>query len=972
MSFSVRHPKSIIALFLMVLLYGSISLSRLPIERLPNIIIPEAVVVCERTGLPADDMESMITIPLEKAMAGIPGVIETRSITKQGISRVCLCFDWNTDITEKAILVREAADAVYPALPEGTDRPYVDFRQADGAPFIELSFFPEEDTGNLKASDIMRNDILHRFHRLEGVASVRLLGADEEEIKVFADSEKLASLGITVGHITESLSAHMFSLPLGTIEDGLEHRVIASTNVRTIEDIKALPLAVSSGYITVGEGATVCRGTKEIRSLYCAGNTSAYGILLSKTAGADAADISHRVRDLLDDINSEFRGVLRGAVLYDGTEDISSSLRSAVVSLLLGAGAAMLTVLLVYRDLRVGLIISINLPASLFLVFPVMDLLSLHLNTISLLGMAVASGMVVDNAIVVFEGITEESASTAEEVIQAVRKAVAPVLGSTVSTVLVFLPVMLIPGIMGALFRDLVLSIALFLSGSFFWALVLTPALYMLLIHKTHGMPRFAPAGLQKRFFTWSKPLSRHPRSAALFLAAFGVICALVLLQRGTRLFPEGTSRYIEFTLDLDPALPVEEVHQRLLGLSSLTGFRQDETAWFRAFSGCDAASVPDKSDPENELYHVRGVMKVNRPCTTEDALRFQDHITAFEGCLRGTARLRRVGIERILEGGQLCSYIVTAPTRPEAEKKAVQLAETITRVNEDIRLRFGQEKICPASELRLDYDKLADSGVDCTSVMRLLRRNIQGDIAAVLEEEERRSDVRVLLQSDRSRHIEDILNHSVPVENGFISLKELGVLNESKTYPYLLRIDRSPAIELFAELPFRAEVPVRDGPGIRRVENQTAEARRIGRTFAAAILLIYLFLVFLFENFLQPLFMLTIVGAGITGSLTALAVGGLSLNLYSCLGLLIMTGTSLNMVILVSEKMGGEGTTASALTMAFPGIFTSTFTTLTALVPLFFLGDGPDIPAVMSGGLAFSMVYSLTVYPRLWKAGTL
>jgi len=972
MSFSVRHPKSIVALFLMVLLYGSISLSRLPIERLPNIVIPEAVVVCEHTGLPAEDMESMITIPLEKAMAGIPGVIETRSITKQGISRVCLGFDWNADTTEKALLVREAADTVYPSLPEGTDRPYVDFRQADSAPFIELAFFPEKDAGNLRASDIMRNDIQHRLHRLDGVASVRLLGAGEEEIKVFADAEKLASLGITTGHITETLSAHMFSLPLGTIEDGLEHRVIAATAVRTIEDIKALPLAVSSGHITVGECATVCRGIKDIQSFYCVGDTSTYGILLYKTAGTGAADLSHRVRDSLDDINSEFRGVLQGAVLYDGTEDISSSLRSAVAALLLGAGAAMCTVLLVYRDLRAGLIISINLPASLFLVFPVMDLLSLHLNTVSLLGMAVGSGMVVDNAIVVFEGILEEPASTPEEVTRAVQKAVAPALGSTVSTVLVFLPVMLIPGIMGALFRDLVLSIALFLSGSFFWALVLTPALYMLLIHKTCRMPRFAPEGLTERFFARSKPLSRHPRGAAFFLAVVGVACALVLHQRGPRLFPDRTSRYIEFTLDIDPSLPAEEVHQRLLGLSASTGFRRDETAWFRAFSGCDAASVPDKSDPENGLHRVRGVMKLNRPCTPEDALRFQDHITAFEGCIRGTAGLRRSGLEKILEEGQFCRYIITAPTRPEAEKKAVKLAETITQANENIRLRFGQEKICPAAELRLDYDKLAASGADCTSVMRLLRRNIHGEIAAVLEEEEHRSDVRVLLQADRRRHIEDILTHPVPVRNGFIRLEELGVLKEERRYPYLLRVDRSPAIELFTELPFRAEEPECSGPGIRRVEKQTAEGRRIGRTFAAVMLLIYLFLVFLIENFLQPLFMLTIVGVGMTGSITALVVGGLSLNLYSCLGLLIITGTSLNMVILVSEKMDDRCATTQALTRAFPGIFTSTFTTLTALIPLFFFGDGPDIPAVMSGGLVFSMLYSLTVYPRLWKAGTL
>src|SRR6056297_98061 len=190
MNFSARHPLSVLALLLGVILYGGISLSRIPLERMPRVYIPEALVVCEYPGMPADEMETLITLPLERAFSGISGVTGIRSVTKQGISRVTLRFGWNSRRMEKTVLVRETADRIYPALPDGTGRPFVDFREADGVPFMELVFYPAPGTEGT-TGEIMRREVLPRFRRLPGTASIRALGIPEQEIKIAADMEKL-------------------------------------------------------------------------------------------------------------------------------------------------------------------------------------------------------------------------------------------------------------------------------------------------------------------------------------------------------------------------------------------------------------------------------------------------------------------------------------------------------------------------------------------------------------------------------------------------------------------------------------------------------------------------------------------------------------------------------------------------------------------------------------------------------------
>lgn len=943
MNFPARHPLSILALFLGVLLYGGISLSRIPLERMPRVYIPEALAVCEYPGLPAEEMETLITLPLEKTLSGVSGVTGIRSVTRQGISRVTLRFGWDSRRIDKAVLVREAADRVYPSLPDGTGRPFVDFQEADGVPFMELVFYPAPGAEGTSA-EIMRREVLPRFRRLPGAASIRALGIPEQEIKIAADMEKLTSLGITTEHLSRAVSEHILTLPLGKIEGALEHRVIASTDTRSLEDLRKIPVPLPSGFITVGDCAEVFRDTADPSSLYCVNSRQAFGILLYKAPGFGPAELSRGVQREMEKVQTDFEDLLSGNILYDGTDEVSAGLRSVVLAMVFASAAAVLIIFLVYRDPAGGFIIGINIPASLFLVFPVMDLLSMELNTLSLLGMALGTGMVVDNAVVVLERILETRASAPEDVSRAAAEAAGTAFGSTLSTVLVFLPVMLIPGIMGALFRDLVLSITVFLAGSFVWSVTLTPAMYtLLIIRRRKTPPRFSLPGLLEGFFRWTDPLQKHPAAAAAFLTLLAAAGFLLLPGKGFTLFPGRVSRFIECTLDIDPALPADGVADLLQSLPV------PPASWFRAFSGYDTGSFLDKSSPEGSLHRVRGLVKTPGDCTAEDARRLADDLFATGQFLRVTARLRQTGLERLLGDTTSATLVVSAESREEAEEETARRIKSIRDTRPGVTVVPVQEKLLRTAELRLDTDKMAASGSDPASVLRTLGNNIRGKKAAALQEEGRRTDIRILLREDQREGIDDILEHSIPAGAELLRLKEIGSFYPEGTYPYLLRVDRSPAFEL--------EVTGETGSGYR-----SREARHIPQILAAALLLMYLCLVFQFESFSAPLLMLTILPAGSAGSVIALAAAGLTVNLYSGLGVLIMTGTSLNMIIMMSAGMKETGSPRRA----FPGIFTSTMTTLCALIPLFFLGDGPDIPAAMTGGLLVSMVYALAVYPHL------
>lgn len=955
MDFAVKHPVSVLSFLLGVALYGSMSLARLPMDRLPRVIIPEAVIICEYPGLPAEDMENLVTMPLEQALSGIPGAVGSRSVTMQGTTRISITFGWDTDTTETGLLIREAADRAYASLPEGAGRPYVEFREADGAPAMEIAFFTTGTEGIGRPYDLLRRDIIPGLYGIEGVASVRLLGVEEPEIKVAVDREKAAALGLSTGDITRAVSESLFTLPLGTLRESTEHRVVATTDIHSAEDIARIPLLLSGGYTTLSECADIYPGTKKSRSLYCVGDRRACGVFLYKVPGYNSGRLSRQVRQELERLNNDIAGMPEHRILQDASEEISKALASVIRALVTGALASLMTVFLVYRDIRAGIIIGINLPASLLPVFSLMELFSLQLNTLSLLGMAVGTGMVVDNAIVVLEQILESSPKTANEVSRAVRRAGGTVLGSTVSSTLVFLPVLLLPGLMGALFRDLILAITLFLGASCLWAALLTPALYMLLIHTRPRKPRFHLARFMRFFFRQTGLFTRRSGIFAVLTTAAAVLCTVLIAFRGPALFPERTSRYIEFEIDLDPNLSAEAIFERMKNLSTHAGIPAEEILLFRASSGYDVTSPMDRSNPAHRLYHVRGVIGCAAPRSPEDALRVARALGRFDGCLRCSARLRRNGLEKTLGKGGSTIVTLGADTRTAAEEEARQLEHRYGELYPGADIRRLQRKNLTVASLHLDYEKLSAAGTKGASVLQLLQNNIDGSVAAVLREDQCRTDVRVLLGEPYREHTEDLLETPMPGKQGFRRLKEGAVFVEHSAYPYLLRIDRNPALEV--EL---------SGCEVDSKDSSPSVTGRLGPIFAAAVILLYLCLVFQFETLVRPLLMLSVVPAVLCGSLAALTLGSLSLNLFSGLGILIATGTSLNMVILVSENLRTHPRPTRALRASFGGVFTSTVTTLTALTPLFFLGDGPDIPAALAGGLLLSAVYTLTVYPGL------
>jgi len=1003
---AVRRPVAVWMLALGLVLLGVVSYARLPIDLLPDVRYPRLVVHTVYPEVAPGEVERHVTEPLESAVATVLGAQRVTSISRYGVSVVTIRFAWGTDMDFAMLNVRESLDNVRGALPETAGRPTILRVDPESAPVMTLSVSGGESLWRTK--ELSEAVFRRRLEQLDGVARAAVMGGLDRQIRVEVERRRLESHDLTLEEISKALERANVSAPGGTILQG-QYRYPLRTlgEFTTVDEIGGVVVSERSeggaaSIVRLSDVGRVVDGFVEREAIARYGGRESIGLLVYKESGANTVAVSRAVRAVLDDLSREY-GDVSVEIADDQARFISDSIANVVQALLWGGILAFLVLFAFLREPRYPLAIAVAIPISVVGTFGLMDAFGVSLNIMSLGGLALGVGLLVDNSIVVLENIfrhaeerENDSFGAAAIGAQEVQSAIT---ASTLTTIAVFAPIVYVDGVAGALFEDLFLTVAFSLLASLAVALTLLPSLAARL-HTAAG-PRApvsyhldAPLGRvfepYHRTLEWSLDRPGSVIVAAALSLTLTVVGASALprdllpsVDQGAfsvqLTLPEGTSltstdaasRRVEHALLADPGIEAVFTHvgrdvQTYTDAASASGLH---TARFEVRLGAGA-----KTRAVSQRVRALAALVPAGSLTVETG-----GATALGAILGGSeadiaVRVRGEGLELI---------------HRVAARVAGRLGSSARLGN----VRVASQAGAPQIHVEIDRDACASYGIEPRLVAETLERSMRGHVATEFVDFDRKIDI-VVQYPDRERYarrtLETIRVNGVP-------LPELVTFRDATGPAEIRREDQGRVVPVHADVvrggldgaiaDIEAILGDMELPaGVRlEVGGEDEEMRRSFRdlalAFGLAMALVYMILAAQFESFLHPVVILTAVPLALTGAVGALAGTGHGLNTMSLMGIVVLIGIVVNDAIVKVDFINQARRRGSSLRAAIMEagrvrlrpILMTTATTVLGLTPMALgVGRGADLRAPLAiaviGGLLVATVLTLIVVPVVYQ----
>jgi len=1028
---SVERPVAVAMLTLAVVFLGVISFIRLPIDLLPSIAYPRLVVYTRYPDVGPSEVERFVSEPIERAVGRVTGVERVESVSREGVSLVTLRFAWGTDMDFAALNVREQLDNIREQLPELAARPVVLRTDPDADPIIAISVSGSTDLAALK--DLTESVFKRRLEQIDGIAEAALAGGLEREIHVDVNPRSLEAFGFTMDQVVRALDAANQSAPGGTIRRGRYRYALRTLGeFQSVEEIGSVPLGrgeggSGNGLVLLRDVAAIEDGFREQESIARHNGADAVGLLLFKEAGANTVQVTQAVQQALDQIRRLYPDVrLEVAMAQAGF--IQEAINDVVNELIQGGMLAFLVLFLFLRNVRYPLAISLAIPVSVIGTFVLLDLVGVTLNIMSLGGLALGVGMLVDNSIVVLENISrlrEKGLSLRQAAVRGADEVQGAITGSTLTTIAVFAPILYVQGVAGELFAPLSLAVAFALLASIGVALTVLPTLAARIGGEPGARPRlplrllkagFAPIGraggrltrpFLDRFDAWfgratawylgvlARALDRRGRVVAMAggTLALGVALALVLerdvlpdvdqgaftmrleLPRGTPLEQTGeTAAQIEATLRQDPG--VAAVFSRIGRQGAVGGVEDQE-------SGLNTAALEVRLGSGYATEDVISRLRPRLPPLPDGALAIET----------GTA----TALGRLMGGDQADLVVrVRGDDLDAIRRYAHDVQSRLHGVAAVTNVRLGSEEGQPEIRIEVDRARAASYGIEPRLIAQTIEQSMRGAVATEYVDFDEKVPVLVRLPEVDRRSLETLRTMQV----SGVPLRELVATHEEVGPAEVRRLDQGRIVEVFADVAAggldhalaevrRAVVDVPPPRGVRTEigganEERARSFRGLAFAFAVAVVLVYMILAAEFESLIHPFTVLLSVPLAVVGAAVALFLGGAGINTMSLIGMVILVGVVDNDAIIIVDfinRARAEGMTVRAAIMEagharLRPVLMTTGTTILGLLPMALgFGRGADLrqPLALAviGGLISSTALTLVVVPvayTLWE----
>jgi len=1004
---SSRRPVAVAMLWLMVVLLGTVSLFRLPLDLLPEIQEPRIVIRTLYPDAAPTEVERLITEPLEAHGASVAGVERVSSISREGVSLVTLHFPRDAEIRFATLAVRERVDRLRRILPPSASRPTLLPVRPDADPVVVLAVTGGADLR--RSTELVETVFRRRLEQLDGVARARLIGGLEREIAVEVEPRLLEAHGLALDDVGRALRSANAVAPGGTILKGrYRYPLRILGELRSLEEIRAVAVGrVGSGRtrpIRLGEVAAVRDTFSRRTALARYDGADALGILVFDVPGSNTLAVARQVEKLAAELETEHPG-LRIHVASSQADFLSASISSVVQALVLGGILAFLVLFLFLKDPRDPAAVSVALPVSVMGSFALMELTGVGLNVMSLGGLALGVGLLVDNSIVVLENVSRRREEGFEKGVDAAAAGAEEVRGalaaSTLTTIAVFGPVAAVEGVAGELFGDLSLAVVFSLLVSLLVAMTLIPAMA--------ARSSAARSSTGRGGTVPNRPAGTVDRAYRRFAAAYERALSWALDHRGRVLalavglvaVGVGSGRRLERSLL--PRLAGERIR---VGVSLPEGTLLEATA--------RTAGILEKallSDPRVEGVWSRiglegGGLGEDRRFGSGEALlevRLRPGVSAASALGRLSPLARSLSGDAVrfgtggwnpggrTPGGEGADLVVRVRGRDLAAAHAYAgvVRRRLARVEGLGDPWVAGEGVQPRVEVEVLQDAAARRGLAPRTVADALERTMRGARVTELLDFDRRIGVVVRLP-DSLRHSTSVLDDA-RVEG--VPLRELVRVREASAPVEIRREGRGRVVPVRVELRSGGveaataaieaaleEVPPPEGLDVE-VGDGREELRRslrdLALAFGLSVVLVYMILAAQFESLLHPFSILAAVPLALVGAVVALATAGEGLNAMSLMGMVILVGIVVNDAIVKVDfvrrgRAAGLGVRTAILEagrVRLRPIVMTTVTSVLGLAPMAVgIGRGSELREPLAiaviGGLVSAGLLTLIVVP--------
>ena len=1007
---AIKRPVSTIAATLGVVLLGSVSLGRMPVSLLPDVTLPVLTIRTLYPDAAATEVSRFVAEPIERAVAATPGLVELRSVSRNGEATTTLRFAWGTDMQGTLLNVREQLDNARGGLPESAERPTLLTSDPGERPIAVLSLSIKGDLRELArtAEDVYAR----RLEQIGGVASVAVVGTPSDEIRIEVDPARMRGLNITSDDIATAITAANVTGTAGTIRRGqFRFSVRALTEFRTAYEIGDTPVGPPGSGIKLRDLSTVVITTADPVTLTRLDGEPAVGLVVYKDAGSNTVKVTKELEQIVAQLRTEFPGITL-TVVAEQADFVVDALSNLGQEIFLGGALSLLVILVFLRDWRLSMAIGLMVPLSVLVALVLLQALDVTVNVLSLGGLALGVGLLVDNAIVVAEASArkrEEGLPIAAAARIATEEVSGPLTAGTLTTLLVFGPIVFVQGLAAALFRDLSLSVVTSVGASLILALTLMPVMVIGRRRKA-DVRRQTPAGTaelrvtshEPRVIRRTDPLARlghwfegqYERGMKWSLAHAGYVFLITIigvagtvwiaLRLPREILPQVSERVVVASINLVEGTAIEETTRQAKRLEDVAHTLGARGVYTRVGTATDEEILAG-ADPGTSATAQLILPVPAGQAATEFANKVRAALPDLAG--QGMLAMDVAGASEfgslIGREGRIVRVELSARTYTEAERWADSVRSIMRGLPSLSDVRDAQEGTQPVVEVTLARDRIAERGLSIRAVANAVAGGLGGVSATELRETDRRTPITVRYAGSANEDLAEALNAVV----GGVPVSQLVYATEVRAPVEVVRVGQRPVVAV--------EGLIQSGGTARATKDVTAsmsavqlpagvswavtgadaeQRRTTNELLLVAVLatcLVFLVLAGEFASFTVPLVVMLTVPLAAAGGLVFLYITGQSINVVALIGIVVMIGMADNEAVVKLDAIRrfremGHSVEESVLLggrQRLRAIAMTLITTITGVLPLLFgWGSGGELYKPLAAGVIGGSVSALLV----------